>query len=186
MTDIKTTVLTALFTALISAGAYITFPIGPVPITLQTLFIILAGLLGGKQIGLTAAVLYLVLGSIGLPVFSGGTGSIGHLFGPTGGYLLAAVPAALSAGIFRDWVFRRCRNRMSSLLLFSIGALVSTAVFYAVGFPWLKWSLKMNWTGAFAMGVLPFIPGDIIKAAAAAAAAELFGERIDQFIHEQD
>ena len=89
--QIRTTVLTAVFTALIAAGAYIAVPIGPVPIVLTTFFVLLSGLLGGFRIGLYSVGVYLVLGIMGLPVFAGGAGGFAVLAGPTGGYLIPIV-----------------------------------------------------------------------------------------------
>lgn len=203
MTDTKKIVFTALFAALISVGAYIAVPVGPVPITLQTLFITLAGLLGGRSIGVSSVIIYLLLGLVGLPVFSGGTGSLAHLIGPTGGYLFASIPAVYIAGLFGDAaakktlrkkiaevhgvpnsaVERKNSNNMWSFILYSAGAATAILITYAAGVPWLKLSLGLtSWSKAFAVGMAPFIIGDLLKGAAAVILAGSFGPRISSFL----
>lgn len=181
--DIKKTVFTALFTALIAAGAFIIIPAGPVPVSLQTLFIILAGMLGGRNIGVSSSLLYLVLGALGLPVFSGGTGGIAHLLGPTGGYLAAAVPAAYIAGVFSD-LGRRSRCTAPPWVLYTAAAVSASLVFYAMGIPWLKFVLGLSWGSALAAGLVPFIIGDVLKAAAAVIITGKFRSRIDDVLYQ--
>ena len=178
--QIKTTVFTALFTALIAAGAYIIIPLGVVPVTLQTLFILLAGLLGGRAVGVSAAFFYVLLGTVGLPVFSGGTGGIGHLLGPTGGYIIGVIPAAFLAGCFTD--YQREHRDASSLLPIVLGALVGTVIIYLFGVPWLKFLLGLSWSEALAAGVIPFLIGDILKLIAAVMVTKQFRPRIDEFL----
>jgi len=91
---------TSLMAALIAVGAYIAIPIPivPVPIVLQNLFVLLAGLLLGSRWGLASMGLYLLAGSIGLPVFSGGRGGLAHFLGPTGGYLIGFAVEAWLVG----------------------------------------------------------------------------------------
>jgi biotin transport system substrate-specific component len=178
--NIRALVLTSLFAALIAAGAYIAIPIGPVPITLQTLFILTAGLLGGRKIGLSAVTVYLIAGAAGLPVFSGGTGGIAHFVGPTGGFLIASIPAVLVCGILSD--LAGSRNSLLRYLVIVSAALISSVIFYLLGVPWLKISLALDWERAAAVGMLPFIPGDMLKIAAATALFRLFRQRITMLI----
>jgi len=89
--------LSCLFTALICAGAYLSIPIGPIPLTLGNFFVILGALLLGPGWGGLSAVLYVVIGSLGFPVFSGGRGGLAQLVGPTGGYLFGYIVGALVA-----------------------------------------------------------------------------------------
>jgi biotin transport system substrate-specific component len=173
---IRQLVLTALFSALIATGAYIAVPIGPVPITLQTLFIIIAGLLAGPKVGLSAVLLYLAAGAAGVPVFSAGTGGIGHFAGPTGGFLIAAVPASLIAGTAARLESRT--HRIYTYGLTAAAVVLASLTFYLVGVPWLKISLDLSWQQALGAGMLPFIPGDLIKAIAAVALYGVFRERI--------
>lgn len=86
--QLRMMVYALLLAVLTAAGAYLAIPIGPVPIVLQNLFILLAGLLLGSRWGLASVRVYLLTGALGLPVFAGGLGGIGRLVGPTGGYLV--------------------------------------------------------------------------------------------------
>ncbi len=197
---IRSIVLTSLFAALIAAGSYLAIPIAPVPITLQTLFIITAGLLCGRKIGLSAVTVYLIAGAIGLPVFSGGTGGIAHLAGPTGGFLFGGLLSAYSAGLFADMARSMKYNKtagestlkkgdhstnLSYMTLVIIGAFIGALVIYVIGIPWLKISLNLEWGKTFAVGMIPFIPGDILKTIAAIVLTKLFDTRIKSFL-EQD
>ncbi|MGM0432243.1 MAG: biotin transporter BioY [Spirochaetota bacterium] len=180
-------VLTSLFAALTAVGAYIAVPIGPVPITLQTLFITLAGLLGGRKIGLSAAAIYLLAGIAGLPIFSGGTGGFAHLVGPTGGFLIGVLLCAWIAGLFGDLAREAKSQRFWQPLLLFAGALAGGASVYLTGVPWLKISLDLSWSQAFAMGVLPFLIGDLLKSVAAAGLARIFISQVqDLLAQEQD
>ena len=180
----RSIVLTALFAALISVGAYIAVPVGPVPITLQTLFILVAGLLGGRKAGLSAVFLYLVAGAIGLPVFSGATGGIAHIAGPTGGFLLGSLLSVFLAGACSDLArgIKEEDARIRTAMLFIAGALAGSVSIYLVGLPWLKISLELSWQKTFAAGLLPFIPGDLLKTASAAAVSLLSYRRIDDLL----
>jgi biotin transport system substrate-specific component len=153
-------VLASLMAALTAVGAYLHVPVGPVPIVLATLFVLLAGLLLGSRWGLVSMGVYLLVGAIGMPVFSGGRGGLAQLFGPTGGYLFGY---ALSA-----WVTGFISERGRGLLVWEILAvLAGTLTIYGLGVPWLKVIAQLSWPKAFAWGILPFIPGDVIKASAA-------------------
>ena len=89
----------AVFLALITAGAYIAIPVGPVPFVLQNFFIMVAALVLPVRVLIVVMLSYLAAGALGLPVFSGGKGGIAHFAGPTAGYLLAYLPAAVGAAI---------------------------------------------------------------------------------------
>src|SRR5258705_7508830 len=93
------------FSLLVALSAQIGIPDGPVPITGQTFAVLLTGALLGSRMGAAAIIIYLAEGAIGLPFFSFGRGGIGHLLGPTGGYLVAFPPAAFVTGAFaeHDW-----------------------------------------------------------------------------------
>lgn len=152
-------VYTALFVALISMGAFIAIPVGPVPIVLQNMFVLLAGLILGPARGAACVAVYLLVGLAGLPVFAGGTSGIGKLFGPTGGYLLGYLPAVLVTGV----ISRTLGEKPSSDILAMIAGSV---IVYAAGVPWLKIAFSLSWGKAVAAGIVPFLPGDVLKIAA--------------------
>ena len=97
--ELHMTVYASLFAALTAAGAYIALPIGPVPIVMQNLFVMLAGLILGSRWGFAAIAVYLLAGAVGLPVFAGGVGGFSRFLGPTGGYLLGYLPAVFCIGL---------------------------------------------------------------------------------------
>jgi biotin transport system substrate-specific component len=161
---LRMVVLASLMAALTAVGAYIHVPIGPVPIVLSTLFVILSGLLLGSRWGLASMSLYLLVGAIGIPVFYGGKGGIAHFFGPTGGYLLGYILAA--------WVTGFISEKSRGLLILDILAvLVGSLVIYGLGVPWLKMITQMSWPKTLMVGMAPFLIGDGIKAAAAVVIA---------------
>jgi biotin transport system substrate-specific component len=158
--NLRMTVYAALMAALMAAGAYIAIPVGPVPIVLQNLFIMLAGLLLGPRWGTVSVGVYLLAGAFGLPVFSGGSGGLARFAGPTGGYLLGFLPAVYLIGL----ISRRKRRRA----LWDVLAMVlGTALIYALGVSWLIVWTHMGLQKALAAGVLPFLVGDALKIAAA-------------------
>ncbi len=150
--------MACLFAALISLGAYIAIPIPgtPVPIVLQNMFIILAGFILGPWWGLVAVVFYLLLGTVGIPVFSGGTGGLVKFAGPTGGYLIGYLPGVIIFGLLS-------RLGKSKWFFNIIAGILGMVAVYALGVLRLKAVLGIDWTKAIATGLLPFIPGDIAK-----------------------
>jgi biotin transport system substrate-specific component len=164
-TDLKMTVYASLFVALIAVGAFIAIPIGPVPIVLQNLFVLLAGLLLGPVWGLACVAVYLIIGLAGLPVFAGGTSGLGKLFGPTGGYLLGYLPcvfitASVSKGLGKKPAF--------DILAMVLGSLIV----YAIGVPWIKAVMGISLEKALMIGMVPFLIGDALKIVAAAFLAK--------------
>lgn len=168
MRRIGVLIWTAICSALIICGAYIAIPlsIGPVPIVLQNLFVMLSGLLLGVWGGGSVAV-YLLLGALGLPVFAGGTGGVAHLLGPTGGYLVGFLPAAFLIG-FISTPARRGHPTLLPHLVYDIAAVIAgMVVVYGFGVPWLMHTTQLRFPAALVVGVVPFLIGDAIKAALA-------------------
>ena len=159
----------ALLAALIGASAPVSIPIGPAPITLQVLFVFLAGLVLGPVWGSVSLLLYLAAGAIGLPVFAGMNGGLGVLAGETAGYLWAY---PIAAGLIGLAVHRgtELRDPAEQPLPLVVGALVAaTIVIYGLGAGYMAWVLDLELWDALTLGVLPFIPGEILKMAAAIA-----------------
>jgi len=177
---IRRTVLTAVFTALIAASSFFTIPVGPVPIVLTTMFVVLSGMLGGVWIGLYSVLTYLLLGIAGLPVFAGGTAGLAKLLGPTGGFLIGYLLAALIGGLMFNP--RKESSRAEIIIISIAAAFVAGISLYIPGLPWLKYSLSMDWPTALKAGLIPFIPGFLIKTAGAAALAVSLKERFRSFL----
>jgi biotin transport system substrate-specific component len=154
----------SLFAALTAVGAYLSIPIGPVPIVLQNMVVFLAGLLLGARWGAAAVGLYLLAGACGLPVFAGGTGGIGRFAGPTGGFLVGYLPAVALTGLI-------ARQHRGSIGRDIAAMLVGAAALYACGISWLAVVTGLPVGKAVAVGLLPFLPGDALKIAAAALIA---------------
>jgi biotin transport system substrate-specific component len=153
------------FSIFLALCAQVSFhiPFTPVPITLETLAVLLTGAaLGSKRGGLTM-LLFLAEGAAGLPVFEGGTGGFIHLIGVTGGYLWAFPVAAFVVGLL-------CEGGLDRRILTSAFAMLTgTLIIYAIGVSWLAIVLHLNIVQAFTLGMLPFIPGDLLKLVIAAA-----------------
>jgi len=158
----RTIAYSAAFIGLITLGSWISVPCIPVPFTLQTLFVLLAGAVM-KRYAVIPVSLYVILGALGLPLFHNGVAGIGVLLGPTGGFLIGFVVAALVTGLAYEHSPRAVRI---------FGLMTATFIIYACGMGWLMYSLDMEFLHALAAGALPFITGDAIKAGAAYLIAE--------------
>ena len=135
-------------------------PISPVPISLASMAVYLAVTVLGMKLGTLSCLIYLLLGLVGLPVFSGGSAGAAKLFGPTGGYLVGYLFLALIAGAF---VGRYTENKWKSIAFAALGMVLGTMVLYALGTAWLAYSAGMDFQAALWAGVIPFIPGDLVK-----------------------
>jgi biotin transport system substrate-specific component len=164
--ELRKVVYASLLAALIAVGAYIAVPIPivPVPIVLQNLFVLLSGLLLGSRWGLASMGIYLLAGSMGIPVFAGGKGGLAHFLGPTGGYLIGFAACAWLTGLISERFNRGLRTDITAVVAGSLAA-------YLFGVPWLKMMTGMEWTRACVLGMAPFLIGDVIKAAAAVMVA---------------
>lgn len=164
------TVLIALFAALIvvlSLVPPIPLPAIPVPVTLQSLGVMLTGAMLGPLRGGLACLLYLLLAAIGLPVLPGGRGGLGVFFGPTGGFLLGMALGAFVTG----WLARRLVRASSQSAMSVVGYAVACVAggigaVYLIGVPWLAAVTQMELSKAI-LAVLVFIPGDLVKVAVA-------------------
>ncbi|MCH7813473.1 MAG: biotin transporter BioY [Planctomycetes bacterium] len=151
------------FALLTTAAAQIRFylPDSPVPVTMQTLFVLLAGMTLGARLGTASMAFYLLLGACGYHVFAGPTWQAAYLIGPTGGYLLGFVLAQPVIG----WLAHR-DERWTGMLAAS---LVGSAIIFVAGLLWLQLWTQTAVAQTLTMGLWPFIPGLAIKTAAAFA-----------------
>ena len=171
--DAQSVALVAVFTALLVAAAVVPgIPVGGfgVPITLQTLAIMLTGLVLGPVRGGLAVLVYLLLGFVGLPVFSQGRSGLQVLSGPTAGYLVSFVFAALVAGLAARLVVRRTRRALWAPLLVVASFVVSVAVVHTLGVLGLMVNVRLPLAAAVSAD-LPFLPGDLVKDVVAVLAA---------------
>lgn len=154
--DTKKMVYAGLFGSLTALGAYIIIPFPLVPITCQTLFLNLsAAFLGGRYAALSQLI-YIFLGIMGLPVFAGGKGGLGVLFGPTGGYLLGFILAAFITGS----LIEKSKKGIIALVL---PMLLGMVVIYMLGVLQLSLVSRLSLKRAILVGVIPFIIGDFFK-----------------------
>lgn len=158
-------VMAALFGALTATGAFITVPLSPVPITLQTFFTYLAGAILGSHLGALSQAIYVLLGGIGLPIFAGGKAGFGVLIGPTGGYLVGFIAGAFVIGKLVEIK----ENPSFAWILASI--IVGTAAIYVLGVIQLSLWLGTSIEAAISLGILPFLVGDSVKMLMASSAA---------------
>lgn len=165
--------MTAAAAAVLGAVGPWAIPAGPVPLSLCTLFLYLSGwVLKPKQAAAAAAV-YVLMGAAGLPVFSGFMGGLGHLAGPTGGYLVGYLPlAAISAGFIHGFTGRRWLQLS--------GMVLGTAVLYLMGTIWFCLQTGTGLIPALVICVVPFLPGDLIKMLAALLLGPALHSRLER------
>jgi biotin transport system substrate-specific component len=158
--SLRVTVYASLFTALIIVGGYLSLPLplSPVPIVLADFFVMLAGLILGAAWGGASVGIFILLGLVGLPVFAGGKAGLAVLFGPTGGFIVGYLAGAVLTG----WIGGRGEpSRGKDALAIGFGFTVE----FILGLIWLGVSLQVGWGQALAIGLLPFLPGTLIKMA---------------------
>lgn len=173
----RSMVVAALLAGMIAATSWITVPLfGPVPVTLQTVFVLLAGLLLPARWAVTSMLLYLALGVAGLPVFSQGQSGLAAILGPTGGFLLAFPFAAGAAALVQGALGGRYRPIAASIA----AVIVAEIVLYAVGIPWLMAQTGLSLVAALTAAFVPFIVPDAIKAAFAVSAASAIKRAMGQ------
>ncbi len=166
--------LCAVLTAVLCVLAPISIPIGPVSITGGTLAIYLIACLLGSKWGAASTLAYLLVGFVGLPVFSNYMGGAARLAGPTGGYLLGYLPMVLLAGGVVELTLRRFggeskADTVIALVFQFLGMILGTAVLYAFGTAWYCFQAGVDLQTALWTCVIPFIPFDLLKMAAALA-----------------
>ena len=153
---LKTMVMIGVMTAITCILAPLSLPIGPVPISLTNLVIYFSLYLLGMKKASISYLIYLLIGLIGVPVFSGFSSGPSKLFGSTGGYLIGFIFMTLIAG----WGVDKFWNKWYLCLL---GMILGTIVCYGLGTIWLAQQMALTAKAALWAGVIPFIPGDLIK-----------------------
>ncbi|MGM9926842.1 MAG: biotin transporter BioY [Bacillus sp. (in: firmicutes)] len=169
--QLKFLILTALFTAIIGMLAQLTIPLPLVPITGQTLAIGLAATILGAKYGTLSTILYIIIGSIGIPIFANMQGGLGAVVGPTGGYLIGFIPTAFFIG----WYIEKTKLNFTHAMIANTAGMIITLLFGTI---WLKVAASLSWPAALTSGVIPFLIPGFIKAAAAAYIGVLIKKRL--------
>jgi biotin transport system substrate-specific component len=151
------------FVVLTSLGAFVRIPLPftPVPVTLQTFFVLLSGLFLGNP-GAISQVLYVLLGVAGLPIFSGAGSGLLYFSGPTAGYMFGFILAALFLGKF----VKQVKGNLFYLLIILC---LADLIILSCGTLWLKNILGISFRKSLLLGFTPFIPGDLLKISVAAS-----------------
>ncbi|MBM3243778.1 MAG: biotin transporter BioY [Candidatus Omnitrophica bacterium] len=151
------------FTIAISLGAFVRIPLGftPVPLTLQTFFVLFSAAVLGIRLGLFVLLAYIFLGAAGISVFAGTSTGLLYFLGPTSGYIFGFIAATIFISVF---IKHTRGNIYSTAGVFILASLL----LLLCGVIWLKISLHLGWMQSFLLGFIPFIPGDIVKAVLAA------------------
>ena len=165
-------VFIALFAAIICIMAPFSISAGAIPISLGTFAIYLAGGFLGSKKGAAAVCVYIMLGAIGLPVFTGFSGGFAKLLGVTGGYIIGYIPLVILTGIFAE------RNKK----LMPVGMVLGTLACYIFGTAWFMISTGSALGPALMSCVVPFLIGDAIKIAAATALCIPLKSRVDKIL----
>jgi biotin transport system substrate-specific component len=171
---LRTVVLIALGTALLTLSAKINLPLPYVPMTLQTLVVLVIGAAYGARLGGATVLAYLAEGAIGLPVFAGPVGGLAPLLGPTAGYLIGFVAAAFATG----WLSERGWDRSVPLLFVAMG--LGHLIILGCGFVWLALGIKLGFAKAWLVGISPFVAASLIKNALGAALVPAIRRALDR------
>ncbi|MDR2442464.1 MAG: biotin transporter BioY [Deltaproteobacteria bacterium] len=164
----------SILAALTAVGAIISIPISPfspVPITLQTMFVLLTGLILGSKRGVYAILIYILAGCVGLPVFAGGKAGLAVLIGPTGGFLLGFIPSVMFCGLASK------NGQNWSLPLLIAICIVATAITLTFGTIQLSLVLDISIYKALLAGTVPFLPGEFLKIVSAASMFKFLAAR---------
>lgn len=169
---VKDMTITAVMAALICIAGPLTIPMGPIPLSLATFAVYLAGAVTGKRYGTMAVGLYLLIGIIGVPVFSGFSGGFQKLAGVTGGYLIGYLPCAFLSGIGTERSEKTGRRWILPVMM-----IAGTAVLYTVGTAWFMIQTGNALGAALSLCVIPFLPGDAVKILAASILSPMIRKR---------
>ena len=170
----RAVVLAALGTALLAVSAKINLPLPFVPMTLQTLVVLMIGAAYGWRLGTATVMAYLAEGAMGLPVFAGPVGGLAPLLGPTAGYLFGFIVAAFVTG----WLSERGWDRSVPRLFVAMA--IGHIAILAMGFGWLAFGMKLGVEKAWLVGLLPFVAASLVKNALGAALVPAVRRLVDR------
>jgi biotin transport system substrate-specific component len=153
--NVKRLIRISMLTSILSILSIITIPVGPVPVTLQTFGVLLCGYILGPIDGALSVIIYILIGIVGVPVFSGGKSGFEVVLGPTGGYLISFIISAAISGY--------ASKKSSELLPLMLSGLLCMASMYVIGVPYLSLITGMSLRKAVMAGAYPFILPDMIK-----------------------
>jgi biotin transport system substrate-specific component len=156
--------VSAVFAAMTAVGGLVSIPFFPVPLSLQTFFVYLS-VLTLRRSAFLSQIIYLLMGLVGLPVFARGMSGYATLLGPTGGFLFGFLFGTFCSGLLLDVMKGRRYTGILSLLL-------CAGIVFGLGWVWLAYWLNWDIAMAFWLGVLPFLPGDAVKAILALAVSK--------------
>ncbi len=156
-------ILVALGTALLALSAKVNLPLPYVPMTLQTLVVLMIGAAYGWRLGCATIMTYLATGAAGFPVFAGPVGGLAPFFGPTAGYLFGFVAAAFVTGFLSE------RGWDRSVPLLFVAMAFGHMLILAAGFGWLAFGMKLGVEKAWLVGIMPFVVASLIKNSLGAA-----------------
>lgn len=165
-------------TAFIAVMAQVSLPVpgSPVPVTGQTLAVLLVGTTYGARLGVATFSTYLLAGIAGAPIFAGGTYGIDRVLGATGGYLFGMLLASAVLGFLAE---RRADQKFSTSFP---ALLLGNLIIFSFGLTWLHFSLDLTWAKTFSMGLTPFILGEALKIAIVATSLPLIWRKISERI----
>ena len=174
--NIRKTVIIGILAAIICVFAPFSIPAGAIPISLSTFAIYLVSCTVPKKYSVPAVAVYILIGAVGLPVFSSFTGGIQSIAGYTGGYIIGYIPCAFIIGLLTD-------RYPDTKIIYPIGLVAGTLICYLFGTLWYMHKAEIGFVEAAAVCVLPFIIGDIIKIAAASVIGLTLKQRLRKFIY---
>lgn len=151
----KKIIYTAISAGLLCVISPFALPLGVVPVTLCTLLIYIFAYINEPKISILSVIVYIILGALGLPVFSSFSAGIGHIISPVGGFIVGYIPMVMILA----FGFKRSQSGFKRILIM----ISATLVLYLIGVLWYIFSIKTDEYTAISISILPFLPGDILK-----------------------
>ena len=170
--------LAGLLAAVLAVASWVSIPFVPVPLTLQTLAVLVAGGLLGRYWGPVSVGVYILMGLVGVPVFAGGHAGPAVIAGPLGGFLVGFVLAAFIMGVAGDIARRSGTDERRGLAALVLGAATASLAVYIVGVPWFMAVTGMSLRTAMTLAFFPFILGDVLKAVVAVVVIRAVGRAL--------